>query len=51
MQKLIKFILLDIEIENLKIRLRDNNCCKSANKLLSAQLEEIKILLVCRIQF
>jgi len=30
-QKLIKIILLEVRIKNLKIRLRDNNCYKSAN--------------------
>ena len=35
MRKLIKIILLEVGIRNLKIRLRDDNCCKSANSLKS----------------
>ncbi len=35
MRKLTKFILLDIKIKDLKIRLlKDNNYCKSANYML-----------------
>ncbi len=35
MRKLIKIILLEVKVENLKIRLRNNNCYKSANSIFA----------------
>lgn len=50
MRKLTKIILLEVGIEDLKIRSRDNNRCKSANKRTETQLRS-KLRLIRRIEY
>ncbi len=48
MQKLIKIILLEVKIKNLKIRLRNNNYCKNANLLIRTTRTYLSLIILLR---
>ncbi len=48
MQKLIKIILLKVKIKNLKVRLRNNNYCKSANLLIRTTRTYLSLIILLR---
>jgi len=48
MQKLIKIILLEVKIKNLKIRLRNNKYCKSVNLLIRTTRTYLSLIILLR---